>query len=341
MQTETKILECSYCSVDVDPEHRSQWSLTIEDECNMVVCHDCGEFRFRACANCNTATMNRDTISGYCIECHNDIFAECENCYDMVDRDDIDSDTGRCPECQDHYSDYINRDGHEPNLDPLGDAKGKPHYGFEWEVEVNGSLDQGCADVMTKLPNDYCILKDDCTIEHGFELCTRPATIAEHKKAWQSYFLNPSRVIHSKPNCGVHVHISRAPLSKLQIGKMIVFVHGPDNEKFIEKRIAERYNYTYADFKKRRKITEILGRYHDRDAVNIDNSRTVELRMFCSTTDEVKFWKNLEFAEALTSFTHNSMHSIREMHWQVFQKFVKHNVKQWPNLHKVIGDYNE
>lgn len=332
---------CYYCDDELDPSTQTQWQKTIDRECDLSVCHECGAHNFRNCVECNN-TVHRDDLSqGYCDECYNEYHAECVECYGEFHTDSLDYDTGRCYDCNDRCSEIIGRDGWDAPDEPWGNAKGGPHYGFEWEVEIDGNLNDGAENVMAKLPDEYCILKDDSTIEHGFELCTRPATIAEHKKAWKGYFANPVRSVYSESHCGVHVHISRAPLSQLQIGKMIVFCHGEENEKFIERAIAERHNRTYADFKKRRKITDVCKAYHDRDAVNLDNSRTIELRFFRSTTNEVKFWKNLEFAQALVDFTHNSAHSIREMNWKVFKKFVKRHAKSWPNLHKVIADYNE
>lgn len=332
---------CYHCGDSFQVNSRSQWQKTIEREVDLDVCHPCGENYYRDCPHCNGTVHRQDMVEGYCEPCYDENFGECRSCYSIFHRDDLDYDNDRCYDCNDTYSSLINRDGWDAPDEPWGDAKGGPHYGFEWEVEVDGNLDDGCHGVMDRLPEGYCILKDDSTIEHGFELCTRPATIEAHKKAWKNYFQNPCSQIYSGRHVGVHVHISRAPLSQLQIGKMVVFVHGPENERFIERAIAERHNSTYADFKKRRKITEVLKEYHDRDAVNLDNSRTIELRIFKSTTNEVKFWKNLEFAQALVRFTHNSAHSIREMNWRVFQKFVAKNKKTWPNLHKVIAGYTE
>ena len=340
LELDYELENCYYCDDEIDPNTITQWQKEIERECDLDVCHPCGEQNFRNCAECNGTLHRDDMIDGYCDECYNELYGECDSCYGTYQRDSY-SDNGRCETCNDRYSDVIGRDGWDAPDEPWGDAKGGPHYGFEWEVEVDGNLDDGATAVMDRLPEDYCILKDDSTIEHGFELCTRPATIAEHKKAWKGYFANPARQIYSEKHCGVHVHISRAPLSQLQIGKMIVFVHGEENHRFIERAIAERHNRTYADFKKKRKITEVMKEYHDRDAVNLDNSRTIELRFFKSTTNELKFWKNLEFAQALVRFTHNSAHSIREMNWKVFKKFVESHKRQWPNLHKVIADYNE
>ena len=332
---------CYDCGEDFQVNTRTQWQKAIDRDCDLDVCHPCGEANFRSCYECNNTVHRRDTNNGYCYDCYDEIFGECSECYGTYERNDLDYDDGRCYECENSHSEVINRDGWDAPETPWGDAKGGPHYGFEWEVEIDGNLDSGANAVMDKLPTEYCILKDDSTIDHGFELCTRPATIEEHKKAWKGYWKNPVRAVQSGSHVGVHVHISRAPLSQLQIGKMIVFCHGEENEKFIERAIAERHNRTYADFKKRRKITDVCKAYHDRDAVNLDNNKTIELRFFKSTTNEVKFWKNLEFAQALVSFTHNSAHSIREMNWKVFQKFVKRHKATWPNLHKVIADYNE
>lgn len=332
------------CRNTFNPSPLTTRQNNVLDTFELLVCTTCANTCYNRCSNCDYLCNFDDLLDhGLCADCWNETYSYCEDCGDSFYREDLNRDLlcNGCVTSEDGC--YLGDDGWDPCLTPKG--KGKIHYGLEWEVECNGSMTAAYEHLKNVLPRHYSIIKDDSTIEFGFELCTRPATLHEHKKAWSRYWSEPNDHFNNElmsKTCGIHVHITRAPLSDLQIGKMLAFVQGRSNNRFIENLIAERHSMGYGDFKRRRKVSDVKGRYPERyDGLNICNKTTVELRLFRSTTNETRFWKNLEFAEALTHFTYNSVESYRKMHWREFQTFTKNNKKIWPNLHTMIDKYTE
>ena len=234
----------------------------------------------------------------------------------------------------------------KPTFEPMG--KGPVWYGIELEVEVKGgehdndydernpfidTIAQRCKPLF---PADYCIMKEDNSLEGGFEICTRPASLEYHKHALTKFLKNHPRELRSwnGGNCGIHVHISRAPLSYLQIGKMLVLIH--DFTDFTQ-RIAQRIS-PYGDFSGKKKITDARFSGEARDgqarheALNLTNAHTVELRIFRGTLNPESFWKCIEFTDALVQFTATSVYGIKEINPDNFIKFALSHSKLWPNL---------
>lgn len=270
-----------------------------------------------------------------CQECFDEHVHQCAHCGTAT--------TGtRCHRCDIGVTYYSAK----PNLDPKGD--GPIWYGIELEVEVKGGerdedydernpyVDTVAQQIKPLFPADYCIMKEDNSLDGGFEICTRPASVEYHKHAMGKFLKRGHKDLRSwdTGTCGIHVHVSRAPLTELQIGKMLVFIH--DFTDFTQ-RIAQRIS-PYGDFSAKKKITDARYSGEARDgqarheALNLTGNQTVELRIFRGTLNAETFWKCIEFTEALVHFTATGQFSIREIRPENFIKFVLRRQKQWPNL---------
>ena len=271
----------------------------------------------------------------YCIECFDEHCYQCEHCGSA----NAGSQCHRCDIGVTYYS-------AKPTYDPVG--QGPIWYGIELEVEVKGGerdeeygernpyVDEVAQRCKPLFPKNYCIMKEDSSLEGGFEICTRPASVEYHKNAFEKFLKRPPKDLRSwnGGTCGIHVHISRAPLTELQIGKMLVFIH--DFTEFTQ-RIAQRIS-PFGDFSAKKKITD--ARYHGEardgqarhEALNLTNNSTVELRIFRGTLNRETFWKCIEFTEALVHFTATGQFGINEICPENFIKFALRRQKQWPNL---------
>lgn len=215
--------------------------------------------------------------------------------------------------------------------------------GVELEVELADGEDQdrdSTARAVLEHVSNFCILKDDGSLNSGFEIVSCPCTLDQHKILWESFFnWKPTALLRSAntSTCGMHVHLSRAPLSHLQLGKMLVFINEPSNKWFI-RRIAQRNSDRWAKVEKKKHSD--CRHYPDEryQAVNLLNQNTVEFRIFKGNLKKESFFKNIEFVHALTMFCSPSDRSIKEcMSVDHFVAFVAKNKKEYPNLHTFIA----
>jgi hypothetical protein len=114
----------------------------------------------------------------------------------------------------------------------------------------------------------------------------------------------------------MHVHVSRASLTPLQIGKLVVFLNAPENSAFIT-TIAQRDAGGYCKRKADKgKLTGLaacaLARDDRYEALNLIPPHTVEFRIFKGTTRRDRAIKNIEFCAALCEYTETaSLQSLR------------------------------
>jgi len=243
---------------------------------------------------------------------------------------------------------YIRDYSEKPSFKPRGKSPFGVFLGVELEVEVarDYSRQDKAADV-SDVFGSFAITKHDSSIAHGFEICSSPASLDYHTLAWNRFFndedtLDGLRAFNTK-TCGIHIHISRAPLSSLQIGKMVVFIHNPENRKFIQ-RIAQRESNRYNNYVDGRKLTDATPKncvkFQRHTAVNLLNPATVEIRIFKSNLSQSSFLKNLEFCQALVDFTWPGAHSVSESkQWKNFTRFVNKRRKAYPHLHAYLVEY--
>lgn len=278
---------------------------------------------FCQCEGCN-AWLGNDSVFS------TDAANYCEFCYPG---DDADEDCGSL--IKDYSTDPMKY------LSFLGKPKDKVFYGLELEVETPNGDKRETAEAVQECLRDYAILKSDGSLDNGFEIVSAPATLSHHRAHITELLTDGdvSRTIrrgnllsYKTATCGIHVHVSREGLSALQIGKMQVFLHNPENACFVD-CVAQRPSSEYA---RRDSVKKLTDRGWDRyTALNLNNDATVELRIFKGTLNLQSALKCLEFTEALVHFTKLGAASIGEsVRYQSFLHFIARpeNAKQWPNL---------
>jgi hypothetical protein len=362
----------SWC-LSLETVHLTCGDYAWTDDEEVCYCED-GEYRFRdhctyvdnvgwypedecfICESCNEATHNDDAFTepngngSLCEYCHDNHTSRCEGCDETFYNDDLNADC-YCESCADEeyegesparprpeprlildYSDraanFLPRESHDRVL-----------YGVELEVESRDGLPlSGATWARTHLSDQYCVFKSDGSLgPGGFEIVTRPDSLAVHRRDWGAFFANnPAKTLASwsTGRCGMHVHISKSGLSSLQLGKMLCFLNEPMNERMIVK-IAGRRSERWCQIAKK-KISDCQHPQDRYVALNITR-HTAEVRIFKGTLNMAGFFKNIEFCEALVKFTAPAGRSIAEAtNYGAFCRWLSY--KDYPNLYAFLVD---
>ena len=325
------------------------------------VCNKCLSEQFKVCSSCGKPHYKGDLIRNadqwYCQECFHAQFDTCPSCRKVFNKGQVNhriysSGSPCCFDCFGAFGPII-RYEHTTYLH----TKGKePHFmGVELEVEVADHIKTKrghiALEVLNKLgvdtsefrvkETDFAVVKEDSSLNCGFEICTCPASIEVQKKTWNKFFeRRPDNLISGiAEKCGLHIHCSRKPLSLLAIGKMLVFVNEAVNKPFIE-CIAGRSANNYCKISKKKHgdcLHQPQRREERHEAINLMNRDTVEFRIFKGTLKAASLLKALEFCDALIHFCMSAQHSISYCRSVGnFIKFVESNKKSYPHLYAFI-----
>jgi hypothetical protein len=221
-------------------------------------------------------------------------------------------------------------------------------FGIELEVGSDkGYSTESCAQTMADALSDkedftkYGVFKHDGSIEcGGFEIVTRPDSPAVHKRIWSKALVDPEvrKKMSSWSNgyCGMHIHVSREPLSALWIGRILGTVNSPEMAELVT-TVAGRGSVRYAQ-RMDKKLTSGKSRCGDRyEAVNTTGDRTIEFRIFRGTLDPRGFLRNVEFVEAVLAFTRPASVSLRMVgKLSAFVEFVSKSRKSYPTLFEFL-----
>lgn len=154
--------------------------------------------------------------------------------------------------------------------------------------------------------NEFAIVKRDSTIEAGMEIVSIPATLAWHRENTVSFLADMKGRIEGwkHNNAGMHVHVGREQLSKLQEARVTTFVTDKGSQGFLT-AVAGREPNEYALRNIPRKLSTPAIHTHGRyGAINFSTrgEKTMEWRIFRSNVSPLGFLKNLELVHAVTSW---------------------------------------
>jgi hypothetical protein len=219
-------------------------------------------------------------------------------------------------------------------------------FGIELEVGCDRGYDRSvCTGVMADAVDSagvkiehYAVFKEDGSLSecNGFEVVTRPDSPAVHKRIWEKALSSPEVTRHmtsfNNGRCGIHIHVSREPLSDLWVGRLLVLVNSPANRPLIFK-IAGRGSGNYTQYYEKKLTDGRRYRGERYESINTTSDLTIEFRMFRGTLRRESFLKNIEFVEAALAFTRPASRSIREMDTpDAFLDFVSKSRKTYPHL---------
>jgi len=185
-------------------------------------------------------------------------------------------------------------------------------YGVELEMEPRAArrADQsGLVSALNGPSGEWYILKSDGSLQDGVEIVSLPLSLAEHQRAdrWPA-LLKPvtarARSGAGTTRCGIHVHANRANMSALTLGKILVFINHPENQRLVE-TIAQRSQNSYCR-RQDKKLADGQRTGADRyQAVNVTR-HTVEFRIFRGSIRPERVMKNVEFVDAVIHYCEDS-----------------------------------
>lgn len=197
-----------------------------------------------------------------------------------------------------------------------GEATTALRYGLELEVLRKSNMAKGdAAYACGKAMNGHALLKSDSSIgPDGFEIVTAPATLDYHRNVmWKKFFTelvhnNTTAAKHVKSwdtgVCGLHIHITRAALTKMQLAKLLVFYHESVNAAFLSKiagrMVGPNANYCKTARKKLRMNTHRdCSDHHEAICISDrNNGKTAEVRIFRGNATRHGIMRCLEFVDA-------------------------------------------
>ena len=216
------------------------------------------------------------------------------------------------------------------------------YLGCELEYETNN---RNRAQIgVGKLMHGHALMKTDGSIRNGFEIVTCPATLDIHLDIFKKFYDNIPPDLKIANNVGMHVHISRKPLSQLTIGKLIEFLNRLDNKEFIH-HIAGRIDNQYARLESDSTITFLRkhrsggNRYN---ALNLLNEKTIEVRLFATPMNYKEFASRLQFVQALVDYCSpaQSNESLKKQtHYQAFMHWLSSRKRMFPELSYHLKEY--
>lgn len=356
--------ECADCSgsEDIDDGHELSNSNR--------VCESCYQAYFR-CDHCEedaprTERQRTESGRGICDRCQSRhyTYSNIQGCYipddstvTFRDSDEVVSESwaenyGYQTDSGDWYQDEENvpRTGLHPYEDNVLDwckydrklvERGALLFGVELEMEPTGRAEQAdLIDALGGITGKKFILKEDGSLDDGVEIVTIPLSLEDHttRFGWEEV-LDPLRSIAKSgvdtDNCGMHVHINKAALSPLQIGKMLVFL----NSALLRNQItiiAQRESNTYCK-RSDKKFTDGRGISEYRHDVANVGFATVEIRMFRGNLRADRVLKNLEFCHALVLFCRDA--SLTEVErWDGFATWLLKRRSQYPHLVNFLAE---
>lgn len=302
---EAAIQEAEECKCYECESRENITTLTLNENTHNI-CTSCAEKQsYWTCTFCEeyfggnngSALCSRCTIEYYC-ECGEVVTSPedfCSSCYERKQKE------------------LIRPYSYKPL--PIFIGKGPLYLGIELEVLA----DLQTASILKIVSSYKAYLKSDSSINgDGFEIVTHPMSLNKQLNFWEEVLVLKKANIYPHSSCGMHVHVSRKPLSQLQIGKILVFLNNPENNHWVDK-IAGRYENTYC-FRNEKTLGDVNCPTSRYEALNLTNDSTIEFRVFSSTNKYEEIASRIEFCHALTKYCENA--ELDELEWDYFMKWL-------------------
>lgn len=214
--------------------------------------------------------------------------------------------------------------------------------GIELEVEKRDKVKSNFYTEVKNLVKDFAVVKGDGSLGNdGLEIVSIPGTLLFHRECWNDFLTVAHEFMKGWRgyNCGTHIHLSRVAMSDETLGKMMVFVHHPNNQTFISSvggRGETQYNLRgRKSFDEvQRAISRKFSNHFDAFSISGSTGKTVELRIFRSNVAKDGFLKNVDFAHALKFFC--DFHTSDQLNEKYFVNWATNseNQEKYPYLTK-------
>lgn len=266
------------------------------------LCPTCAD-GFDLCDYCDLhddALRSTDTDRDMCDDCASRLdYYECNVCTTLID-------SGTSCENHDDHDDLDDLHGYEYKPAPNFHGIGPRYLGLELEINVpRGDLGQRIDDTINTLAG-LGYLKEDMSIDYGFELVTHPMAYRWALDCFPWHLLERLDYAGcSGDGNGLHVHISRAAFTgPCHVFRWMKFVYrNADNVQTLARRSSG-----YAAFRDSERDNikhSCKGTYcaPRSSAINTQPEDTFELRVFASSLDIQHVQAALAFADASVAYT--------------------------------------
>ena len=258
----------------------------------------------------------------------NNLIKKCERCGNAFVIDNVDNERIYCKDCLDaienekysvksystKFDDVVERDKHFQHCKNDNSIKDL-FYGIEIETNVNDGdyFNSIVKDVLTRT-NGYLFAKHDGSLdkEIGFELVSAPLSFEKLREVLNPLFNYKNKETkdleaEEDSSTGIHIHISRTPLNKFDIARIVWFFN--EHKNFCE-LIGNRWYNSYCDsinvkclennnineFETFNRCLCIDDRYK---CVNLRNRNTIEIRIFKSIMRRKEIYSYIEFVDSV------------------------------------------
>lgn len=322
---------CTVCGRDSHGNTMGDHYICEDCESFYTICDDCGELVHED--DTAVARVGSDNIY-ICTSCR-DLYWYCEHCGMYVVTSDWNQDRDCCTHCAEtidfdeldyRYEEEINNYSYKPKPKFIkGDNEvTKRFYGME--IEIGESIDaRAGAQIVYPLLNTSgrrAYLKRDSSIRTGgYECVTHPMSSRSLHEWIDKDFTEAKKERYPSWNtdgCGVHIHVSRNSIGKLTLFKLNVLLNmlrGKNNLNFVKfftnrtpnalnhwAKVSNQLPFTFLE-----NIKNGNGYTYDRYvAVNQQNDKTIEFRIFDGSIDQSVLHSYLEFVECVLDFCVNT-----------------------------------
>ena len=308
-----------------------------------LICKHCGK---TVPLNSARITEDGDVI---CSRCADDEYIQCCHCSNYISRS---SNRVICKACDERvYSRVINN----YSTKPIPRFKSRIYEGdkgvrfFGLELEFNCLSPAGAYALFNDLYKDHWIYnKSDASVSNGVEIVTNPMDRSNAKKLLNRMADGLEQIssdIRSyKDNAGIHIHVNRKSVDPIDVYKLgYLFNYKMPSEYkrliyYISNRLSTSTDTTddfhYCSLGTRKDKTTLGKPTGDRyNAINLQNTSTIEFRLFKTVADPEIIESYIEFTDKSLEYCHT--HSLKQMNIPSFILWLYDNTDNKILKHKI------
>lgn len=327
------------------PAHVCEWCSCVSDHPHTLyhsLCVNCGDSAIR-CAHCSAVTYEDE--SWYLESTDQRV---CDDCYSQYEEEERRRQAEGClyeysykPYPMFYTTNGVFNEG-QFHADPL--ARTAPFMGLELEMESRGA---SIADAVLEIQSNlgaivYC--KHDGSLDDGLEMVTHPFLLEYMQRTDLSVLTRLKRRGWRSWNtdtCGMHVHVNRGTFTgQAHLYRFAQLVY--KNESTCKAFAGRESSYaSFYDGHTPGYIAKVVKgqQFSSRGAVNMQNSDTVEVRIFKGSLKPQRVLANLEFVHSAVEYTRTL--TVREavrggLTWRAFATWILDNRSTLPNLYEYL-----
>jgi hypothetical protein len=340
---EPEMAVCLFCSEEHEVSEMHTWLLSgnrYNNHGETLLCDSCNYEAFH-CPHCGNLADGQDDTT-YVDQSDETVCSSCLDEVDYCDRHGSHYERDGCERC-DEGGDLIESYSYRPipNFFKFDEDNKLPKElrtftGFELEMEASGCERFDGAELATEIFSRYCYLKEDGSLNNGFEMVSHPLShkFSVNQFPWERLkeLADIGMRSANTRTCGLHIHINRnffggSPSTMYRF--MSMFYRNSAQWKIL----AGRENSSYASWSEyeldrmlhyAKNFTQNAHNNERYVAINLQNRNTLELRFFKGTLRPETFIGRLEGVHAVAHYAYATRNrvNIKASHdWERFREW--------------------